>query len=134
MTNKLEKFGSFGAIVAAAACPICFPKLALLGALFGLGALAPYETAFFFGTQLLVVLAVIGHTVSYKTHQNWKLLSLAAISAILFFISLYAYASEKLAYVSFSGLIVATIWLVLENRRCASCVTTSEQQSTTGNP
>ena len=126
MKNTLEKFGSFGAIIAAAACPICFPKLALLGALFGLGALAPFETAFFFGAQILVVLAVIGHVVSYKRHQNGKLLSLAVISAILLFISLYAYVSEVLSYIAFSGLIIATIWLIFENRRCSSCVTSSE--------
>jgi mercuric ion transport protein len=122
MKNKLEKFGSFGAIVAAAACPICYPKLALLGALFGLGALAPFETAFFFGAQILVVVAVIGHAVSYKKHQNWKLLSLAVISAILFFISLYAYVSERLSYLAFGGLIIATMWLIYENRRCTTCV------------
>jgi len=126
MKNKLEKFGSFGAIVAAAACPICFPKLALLGALFGLGALAPFETAFFFGAQILVVLAVIGHAVSYKKHQNWKLLSLAVISAILFFISLYAYVSEILSYLAFGGLIIATMWLIYENRRCTTCVSAAE--------
>ena len=121
MQNKLEKFGSFGAIFAAAACPICFPKLALLGALFGLGALAPYETAFFFGSQILVVLAVVGHVISYKKHQNRKLLSLAVISAILLFVSLYAYVSEILSYLAFGGLIIATIWLILENRRCSIC-------------
>jgi len=49
MQFKLENFGSFGAIVAAAACPICFPKLALLGAFFGLGALSKYEAFFFMG-------------------------------------------------------------------------------------
>lgn len=126
MQNKLEKFGSFGAIVAAAACPICFPKLALLGALFGLGALAPYETAFFLGAQILVVLALIGHAISYKRHRNGKLLSLAVISAILLFISLYAFVSEVLSYLAFSGLIIATIWLIFENRRCSSCVTVSK--------
>ncbi|WP_455206634.1 MerC family mercury resistance protein [Kaarinaea lacus] len=126
MRNKLEKFGSFGAIIAAAACPICFPKLALLGALFGLGALANFETGFFFGAQVLVVLAVIGHVVSYMKHKNWKLLSLAIISALLLFISLYAYVSEILSYLAFGGLIIATIWLIYENRRCSSCATTFE--------
>ena len=126
MQNKLEKFGSFGAIVAAMACPICFPKLALLGALVGMGALAPYESAFFFGAQILVVLAVIGHTISYKKHQNWKLLSMVIASAILLFISLYAYTSEVLSYIAFSGITIATIWLILENRRCSVCLTTSE--------
>src|SRR5216117_287385 len=44
MKIHLEKIGSLGAVIAAAACPICFPKLALLGALFGLGALGAYES------------------------------------------------------------------------------------------
>ena len=126
MKNKLEKFGSFWAIVAAAACPICFPKLALLGAIFGLGALAPFETVFFFGAQILVVLAVIGHAISYQQHQNWRLLSLTVISAILFFVSLFAYVSEMLSYLAFSGLIIATIWLIFENRRCSTCIRSPE--------
>ena len=125
MQYKLEKFGSFGAIIAAMACPICFPKLALVGALVGMGALAPYETAFFFGAQILVVLAVIGHALSYKKHRNWKLLALAVISTILLFISLYAFVSEILSYLAFSGLIIATIWLILENRRYSTCVSPS---------
>jgi mercuric ion transport protein len=127
MKNPLEKFGSFGAIVAAAACPICFPKLALLGALFGFGVLAPFETAFFFGAQILVILAVIGHAISYKKHQNWKLLSLTVFSAVLLFVSLYAYVSETLSYLAFSGLIVATIWLIYVNRQCSTCATTLEE-------
>lgn len=122
MQYKLEKLGSFGAIIAAMACPICFPKLALVGALVGMGALAPYETAFFFGAQILVVLAVIGHALSYKKHRNWKLLALAIISAILLFISLYAFVSEILSYLALSGLIIATIWLIFKNRRCSTCV------------
>lgn len=126
MKNGLEKFGSFGAIAAAMACPICFPKLALLGALFGFGALAPYETAFFFGAQILVVLAVVGHIIAFRKHQNWKPLSLAIASSILFFISLYAYVSEVAAYLAFSGLIISTMWVIVENRRCAACITAPE--------
>ena len=126
MQNKLEKFGSFGAIVAAAACPICFPKLALFGALFGLGALTQFETALFFGAQFLVVLAVMGHGISYRKQQNGKLFSLAVISAMLLFVSLYAYVSEILSYVAFSGLVIATLWLIVENRRCSSCAATSK--------
>lgn len=126
MQNKLEKFGSFGAIIAAMACPICFPKLALVGALIGMGALAPYETAFFFGAQILVVLAVVGHTILFKKHQNWVLLSLALLSAIMLFASLYAFVSEYFSYLAFSGLIISTIWLIFESRRCSNCVTAPE--------
>jgi membrane-bound ClpP family serine protease len=90
-----------------------------------MGALAPYETAFFFGAQILVVLSIVGHAISYKKHQNWKLISLAIASAILLFISLYVYVSAVLSYLAFSGLIIATVWLIFENRRCGRCVATS---------
>ena len=122
----MEKFGSFGAIIAAAACPVCFPKLALLGAIFGFGALAKYEVIFFYGVQFLVILAVAGHFMSYKTSRNWKILSLAIGSAVLLFVSLYAFVSEMLSYLAFGGLVAATLWQVYENRRCADCLVTSD--------
>jgi len=33
----LEKVGSIGAVIGALACPICFPKIAIVGAAIGLG-------------------------------------------------------------------------------------------------
>jgi len=42
MKNTLEKYGSFGSIMAGSP-PICFSKLASIGTLLGLGALAPFE-------------------------------------------------------------------------------------------
>lgn len=125
MKNMLDKFGSFGAIIAAAACPICFPKLALIGALFGFGALVKFETVFFFGTQILVVLALAGHIFSFKKYRNKKLLILSCLSTMLFFISLYVYVSEVFSYMALTGLIIATIWAIIENRRCAVCETLS---------
>lgn len=123
MRIKLENYGSFGAIVAAAACPICFPKLALLGAFFGLGALAKYEAFFFYGAHILIVMALIGHVISYKRVRNQILLALAITSAILFFISLYVFVSEILSYIALTGLVAATIWMIVESRRCDRCAT-----------
>ena len=122
MRVKLENYGSFGAIVAAAACPICFPKLALIGALLGLGALAKYETFFFYGAHILIVIALAGHVISYKKVRNIPLLALAIFSASLFFISLHLVASEILAYIALTGLATATIWTIVESRRYDSCV------------
>jgi len=123
MRFKLENYGSFGAIVAAAACPICFPKLALIGAFLGLGALAKYETFFFYGAHILIVMALVGHVISYKKMPNRTLLALALISASLFFVSLYLIVSEILAYIALTGLVVASIWMIVESRRYDSCVT-----------
>lgn len=121
MQNILEKFGSLGAIITAAACPICFPKLAILGGLLGFGALAKFETAFFFGAQILFVLALLGHALSFRKHRNKVILALAGLSTLLLFLSLYAVRSEIVSYLAFIGLGIATIWLMLENRRCAVC-------------
>ena len=121
MPIKMEKFGSFGAIVAAAACPICFPKLALVGAIFGFGFLIEYEVVFVYLAQILVIVALVGHIMSYKRLQQKYLLTLASISTILFFVSLYVLVSEILAYVALAGLVIATIWVTIESRKCAVC-------------
>lgn len=122
MRLKLENYGSFGAVAAAAACPICFPKLALIGAFLGLGALAKYETFFFYGAHLLIVMALVGHVISYKKLRNRSLLALAIISAALFFVSLYFIASEILSYLALAGLVAATIWMIVASRRYDSCI------------
>jgi mercuric ion transport protein len=122
MHSKLEKFGSFGAIAAAAACPICFPKLALIGALFGFGVLAKYEVVFFYMAQVLIIFALVGHIISYKRLQNLALLIVAFISAILFFGSLYVFTSEILSYFALTGMIAAMTWMMIEDRRCTNSV------------
>lgn len=121
MRLKLDNYGSFGAIAAAAACPICFPKLALIGAFLGLGALAKYETFFFYGAHLLIVIALVGHVISYKKVQNRTLLALAVISAALFFISLYLIVSEVLSYLALAGMFAASVWMIVQRRRYDSC-------------
>src|SRR5438270_5881000 len=98
MRARLEKIGSIGAVVAAAACPVCFPKLALLGALFGLGAFGAYESQLFIAAQALVVIAIIGHALSYLRHRNAWLLAAAIASAAAVFGGLYWAGSEVLAY------------------------------------
>jgi mercuric ion transport protein len=118
MRSKLEKFGSFGAITAAAACPICFPKLALIGALFGFGVLIKFEVVFFYMAQLMIIFALVGHIISYKRLRNLALLTLAFISAILFFGSLYVFTSEILSYLGLAGMIAAMVWMMIEDRRC----------------
>jgi hypothetical protein len=106
MKSYLEKFGSVGAIVAAAACPLCFPKLALIGAFFGLGAFAAYETQLLIAALALVALAVAGHVVSYFGHRNRWLLGSAVASGAAVFAGVFV--SEILAYAGLAGLVAAS--------------------------
>ncbi len=116
MKPYLDKFGSAGAVIAAAACPICFPKLALLGAFFGLGGLAAYESQLIIAAQAMVVLATAGHVVAYRS--KW-LLGLALLGAIMFFAGLYLAGSELLAYGGLAALVAASaidLWRRLPHR------------------
>lgn len=128
MRAFLDRFGTAGAVVAALACPICFPKLALIGAAVGLGVFAPYERYVALGVQVLFVVAFIGQILAFRRHRNRWLLALSAVTTVLLFVGYYVAPSSILLQISLAGLVVASIWLAVELRRCAKCV---EAPSTT---
>ena len=103
MKAHLEKIGGVGAVIAAAACPVCFPKLALIGALFGLGALGAYESQIFVGVQILTLVAVAGHVLNFLGYRRKAPLIVALLSGAAVFAGLYA--SEWLTYAGFAGLV-----------------------------
>jgi mercuric ion transport protein len=98
MKTYLDKVGSFGSLVTAAACPSCFPHLATLGALFGLGALGSYESQIFLATEVLAALAIAGHVLAYRVHHRVLLLILGAGGGALFFLGMYLFQSELTTY------------------------------------
>jgi len=108
MKAHLEKIGGYGGIIAAAACPVCFPKLALLGAVFGLGALGAYESELVVAAQALVAVAVIGHVLAYRRHGKRWLLGMGALSGAAVFVGLYLLGSETLVYAGFTGLVATS--------------------------
>ena len=120
MNLKLDKFGAFGTIVAAAACPICFPKLALIGALVGLGALAEYEYYFYIAFQVFALVTFTGVLLTYRIQRNLKILILAFASVTLFFVSLYLIANEYLSYLALAGLVASVIWQLVEAKKCSN--------------
>ena len=105
---RLEKIGSLGAVIAAAACPICFPKLALVGAVLGLGAFSAYEYQLLIAAQVMVTLAAAGHALSYRRHRNAWLLASALGGAAAVFAGLYAAGSELLVYAGLAALVAAS--------------------------
>ena len=120
---KLEKLGTVGAMLAAILCPICFPKLALIGALFGLGALAPYEGWFAAAAQVFLVVALVGHVVAYRRHRNRWVTVMAGVAVALVLGSLWLHYVEMLVYAGLGALVAATVWSVFAMRGCASCET-----------
>jgi len=116
--TSLEKVGSFGALIAAAACPICFPKLALIGSAVGLGVFAPYEGLVAKGVQILFLLAFVGQLLAFRQHRNRWLFALAASTTVILFVGYYVVPSSALLQLSLLGLVVGSIWLVIEQHTC----------------
>lgn len=113
----LEKVPSIGAIVAAAGCPICFPALAAVGSVFGLGALAAYESQFLIITQVFVLLSLLFAVVSFRRTGYMLTLVISLLSGALFFGSWYVYWDPVIVYVALAGIFIAAIWnTILEKR------------------
>ena len=108
MKTYMEKAGSIGAVAAAAACPVCFPKLALIGGVFGLGAFSAYEYQFLMAAQVFVLLAAAGHAISFRRHRNAWLLASALLGAGAVFAGLYLVGSEMLIYAGLAALVAAS--------------------------
>ena len=117
LKKGVDKIGAPGAVVAAAACPICFPKLAAIGAIFGLGALAPFEVYFFWEAQFFILLTVLGQFIAFQRLKNAILLWSSVFFTVLFFISLYIVILETLSYIALAGIVLGSIWMVAEERR-----------------
>lgn len=119
MKTYLDKIGSLGAVVAAAACPLCFPKLALIGAVFGLSAFSAFEFQFLIAAQVLVALAMAGHALSYPRHRSRWLLGLGLLGGAAVFAGLYLAGSELLVYAGLAALVAASaadLWKRLRPR------------------
>ncbi|MFZ2651054.1 MAG: MerC family mercury resistance protein [Burkholderiaceae bacterium] len=117
----MMKFGTGGALLAAIVCPICFPKLALVGALLGLGVLAPYEGWFAAAAQVFLVIALIGHGMAYRRHRKPWIVLLAGVGVALVLGSLWLHYVEALVYVGLAAVLAATVWSAFAVRRCTSC-------------
>jgi mercuric ion transport protein len=76
----VEKVGSIRSIIAAAACPTCFPLLAVVGAALGLGVLRPLEGTVFLTFQVLVGVALVGYIISFLNHRELLPLIVGIIS------------------------------------------------------
>lgn len=118
---KLERSGTAGAIVAAILCPVCFPKLALIGGVLGLGVLAPYEGWFAAAAQIFLVIALLGHAVAFRRHRDRRVLALAAVGVALVLGSLWLHYVEALVYAGLAAVVAATVWSGVALRSCRSC-------------
>ena len=119
----LDKIGSVGALLSAAACPACFPLFAIVGSALGLGALRPFEGYAMYAMQAFVLLALLGNIIAYRAHRRRGPLLLGVLSPLLVFFAYHVMFSPPLIYVGLFGLLGAAVWNFIENKRCVHCGT-----------
>jgi mercuric ion transport protein len=120
-TGVVEKIGAIGALVTAAACPACFPMLAVVGTTLGLGVLSRFEGWVFIVFQVLVVIAILGNILSFVRHRRAVPLIIGVSGPLLIFFALCVRFNQLLLYIGLVGLAAASILNFIANRQCARC-------------
>ena len=115
----IEKIGSVGALLAAAACPACFPLLAVAGTAVGLGIFQPFEGSVFIIFQIFVAIAMLGNILSFFQHRHLFPLIIGVVAPLLIFFAVHVRFSQLLLYLGLVGLAVASILIFRCNRQCA---------------
>lgn len=125
--THLDRIGSFGSLLAALACPACFPIFATAGAALGLGVLQPFEGGVFVAFQFLVVLSLAGNVLAYRRCRALLplLIGVAAPLAILF--AVHVEWSQELLYTGLAGLVAAPILNAVATRPCMTGGTGEDQ-------
>jgi len=120
-SGVVEEIATVGALLAAAACPACFPMLAVVGTALGLGIFRPFEGWVFIVFQTLVVLASVRTVLSFLRHRRLIPLIVGLSGPLLVFFALYFWFNQFLLYLGLFGLTVASVLNFLGNRQCARC-------------
>ena len=120
-----DKSGAFGGVIAAMGCAACFPALASLGAVIGLGFLTRWEDLFMSTLiPLFAWVALLANALGWFSHRQWHRSLIGMTGPTLVLLSLYPWFIYPWFKVTlFAGLIlmvVVAIWDLMwpSHRRC----------------
>lgn len=116
----LDRFGSFGALLAAVAAPCCFPLFGVVAATLGLGVFARYESIVLYVFQAFALLSVLGLALSFRRHRRPGPLLLGVASLAVLVFAFYGAFSSFALYAGLFGLLTATLWNYLGSRPSSS--------------
>jgi len=125
ITRLGDKTGAIGAVISTMGCAMCFPAIASLGGVLGMGFLAQWE-GLFVNTLLPVFawIALIANALGWFSHRQWHRSLLGMAGPILLLLSLYPwfqYAwSTWVTYGALILMVAVAIWDMVSpaNRHC----------------
>lgn len=122
LTRVADKTGVLGSIVSAMSCAMCFPALASLGAVIGLGFLAQWEPLFLhILLPLFAVTALLANAFGWFSHHQWHRSALGIVGPVLVLVGRYTFVSPVL-YTGLVVMLAVVIWDLVSpaHRRCAT--------------
>jgi mercuric ion transport protein len=121
MWSIFDKLGAVGAILSAAASPCCFPLLASIGGVLGLGSVSFLRGNASLLIQAMAALAFVGQIAAYRQHRKRGPLVASSVSIGLVVVAYLLSYHVILIYGAMAGLIIAAVWNVLNSRRDRLC-------------
>jgi mercuric ion transport protein len=125
VTRIGDKVGSLGAVVSAMGCAACFPAIASLGAVIGLGFLSRWEWVFINTVlPLLGVFVLVVNALGWLSHRQWHRSVIGMIGPVILLLSLYPWFKYAWSsYVTYSALALmvgVSVWDLVSpaHRRC----------------
>ena len=90
LTRLADKAGLLGSAVSAAACVNCFPALASLGTVIGLGVLNPYEGVFIrIMLPGFAIIALLANALGWFSHRQWPRAALGMLGPLLVLVAVF---------------------------------------------
>ena len=120
ITRIADKTGALGSVVSAMGCAACFPAIASVGAVIGLGFLQQYEELFISRLlPLFAAVALLANVLDWLSHRQWHRSLLGSIGPAIVLIAAFT-MEEKLLYVGLAMMVGVSIWDFVSpaNRRC----------------
>ena len=120
-----DKTGVLGSILGAMSCGACFPALASLGSVLGLGFLSQYEGLFITTLiPLFAAMALVANALGWFRHRNWLRSVLGMIGPVIVLASTQLFMgqpwNEDLLYVGMALMVAVSLWDIF-GRRNRSC-------------
>lgn len=110
-----DKASSLGALISAMGCAMCFPAIASLGAVVGLGFLNQWEGLFMnILLPLFAWIALAINGLGWFSHKQWRRSALGMLGPALLLLSLYPlfqfWWSTYVTYFALVLMVIVSIW------------------------
>lgn len=126
---SIDKIGIIGLFLTAIVSPCCFPLLAFVASVLGLGSFELFGSWTMLVFQAMVLVSIIGLIISYFKHRCLYPLLIAIPSGLLIFYGYYFNNTNYWIYFLYAGmfgLLIATLWNYKRNKKHGSCKTCSK--------